>query len=38
MDWIDLTEERKRERDEWWAVVNTVMNLQVPLGVGNFFE
>jgi len=22
--------------DEWWAVVNTVMNLRVPLSVGNF--
>jgi hypothetical protein len=25
MDWIDLAQ----DRDLWWAVVNTVMNLQV---------
>jgi hypothetical protein len=24
--WIDLAE----DRDRWWAVVNTVMNLRVP--------
>ena len=34
--WTDLAEERERERDEWWAVVNTVMNLRVPLRVENF--
>jgi hypothetical protein len=26
MDWIDLAE----DRDQWMALVNTVMNLRVP--------
>jgi hypothetical protein len=26
VDWADLTQ----DRDNWWAVVNTVMNLLVP--------
>jgi hypothetical protein len=26
MDWIDLAQ----DRDQWWALVNTVMNLPVP--------
>jgi hypothetical protein len=26
LDWIDLA----RDRDQWWALVNTVMNLGVP--------
>jgi hypothetical protein len=26
MDWIDMAE----DKDRWWAVVNAVMNLQVP--------
>jgi hypothetical protein len=26
MDWIDLTQ----DRDQWWALVNTVMNLPGP--------
>jgi hypothetical protein len=26
MDWIDMTE----DRDQWRALVNTVMNLRVP--------
>jgi hypothetical protein len=26
VNWIHLT----KDRDRWWALVNTVMNLQVP--------
>jgi hypothetical protein len=26
MDWIDVAQ----DRDRWWALVNAVMNLQVP--------
>jgi hypothetical protein len=26
MDWIKLAQ----DRDRWWALVNTVMNLQIP--------
>jgi len=26
MDWIELAQ----DRDRWWALVSTVMNLQVP--------
>jgi hypothetical protein len=26
-----------QERGKWWAVVNMVINLQVPQNVGNFF-
>jgi hypothetical protein len=26
MDWTDLAQ----DRDQWWAIVNMVMNLQVP--------
>ena len=32
MDWIDLALDRNR----WWALVNMVMNLQVPSNAGNF--
>jgi hypothetical protein len=31
MDWIDVAE----DRDQWRALVNTVMNLRVPLRAGN---
>jgi hypothetical protein len=34
MDWIDLA----RDRDQWRALVNTVMNLQVPYNVGKFLS
>jgi hypothetical protein len=33
MDWIGLAE----DRDKWWALVNTVLNLLVPKSNGNFF-
>jgi hypothetical protein len=32
MDWIDVAQ----DRDRWQALVNAVMNLQVPYNAGNF--
>jgi hypothetical protein len=32
MDWIELAQ----DRDRWWALVNVIMNLQVPQNAGNF--
>jgi hypothetical protein len=32
MDWIELAE----DRDQWKALLNTVMNLRVPQNIGKF--
>jgi hypothetical protein len=32
VDWIHLAQ----VRGQWWALVDTVMNLRVPYKVGNF--
>jgi len=33
MDWIHLT----LDRDQWWALVHTVMKLRIPYKAGNFW-
>jgi hypothetical protein len=32
MDWTELSQ----DRDQWRTLVNTVMNIRVPLNVGNY--
>jgi hypothetical protein len=34
IDWIDLAQ----DNDQWWALVNTVMNLRFPQNVGKFLS
>jgi hypothetical protein len=34
VDWIDIAQ----NRDQWRALVNTIMNLRVPLNAGTLFS
>jgi hypothetical protein len=34
LDWIDMAQ----DRDQWKALVNTVMNLRVPYNIVNFLS
>jgi hypothetical protein len=34
VDWIDMAQ----HRDQWRALVNTVLNLRVPQNAGKFFR
>jgi len=34
MHWIGLSQ----ERDKWWVIVNTVMNIRFPLNAENFLS
>jgi hypothetical protein len=34
MDWIDLAQ----DRDQWRALVNTIMNILIPYNSGNFLS
>jgi hypothetical protein len=34
VDWIHLAE----DKDQWWTLVNTIMNFRVPCKAGNFLS